>query len=150
MALDPQDRPPQKRTKRAAVQLAAFSEKKWVAVTQKFILVMVGVIIVFDLFLALNDERGDTISEVMKEWAYRRFFVVTWAWGVLAGHLFLTHPAPVIAPPWNIWLLLGLTVVLLGVGFGYRGIVGVQVQLVLLVAGVIAGRLLWPQAPVGM
>ena len=44
-----------------------------------------------DLYLAFNNIKEDTISEVLQNWAYGRFSVITWAWGVLAGHLFLTR-----------------------------------------------------------
>jgi hypothetical protein len=142
-------KPEPTRLNRTAFQVAAFAENRWVIFTQKFILVIVGVIVAVDLFLALNDVKGDTISEVIKGWAYRRFFVLSWAWGVLAGHLFLTRNAAVIATPWNIWLLLGLSVLLVAVGIGYKGMVGVPIQAALLVLGVAAGYLLWPQAPIG-
>ena len=136
------------RMRRAAVQVAVLAENKWVIFTQKFILVVVGLIVAVDLFLALNDVKGDTISEVLKGWAYRRFFVLTWAWGVLAGHLFLTKATPVFSPPGNIWVLLGITAVVLGAGLSYKAVVGVPIQLALLLAGMGAGYLLWPQSPV--
>lgn len=135
--------------KRAALQVAAFSQNKWVMFTQKFILVLIGLIIVVDLFLVFNQTDGDTISNVIRDWAYRRFFVLTWIWGVLAGHLFLTRAASIFAPPVSILVLLGLTLVLFLVGFFiYKDLVGVPVQLTLLVLGVVAGFLLWPQSPV--
>ena len=132
----------------AAFKVAGFAESRWVIFTQKFILVVVGVIVVVDLFLAMNDVRGDTISEVLKAWAYQRFFVLAWAWGVLAGHLFVTRESALLSAPWNIWLLLGLTAALLAVGLGYKPLVPVPAQVVLLLAGAAAGHYLWPQVPV--
>ena len=73
------------RMKRAAMQMAALSSNRWVMFTQKFILVLIAVIIVVDLFLAFNDTEGDTISNVIRDWAYRRFFVLYRGWGVVAG-----------------------------------------------------------------
>lgn len=63
---------------------------KWVVFSEKFILAILALVIVVDLFLAFNNIKEDTISEVLQNWAYSRFFVITWAWGVLAGHLFST------------------------------------------------------------
>ncbi len=56
----------------AALQVASFAERRSVMLTQQFILGAVAFIVAFDLFLALNDIQGDTISEVIKGWAYRR------------------------------------------------------------------------------
>ncbi len=136
------------RMKRAAILMATFSLNKWVMFTQKFILVLIAIIIAVDLFLVFNDIEGDTISNVIRDWAYRRFFVLTWAWGVLAGHLFLTSAGPIFSPSTAILVLLGLTLVLFLAGYFYTDLVGVPVQLVLLVVGAVAGYLLWPQSPV--
>ena len=135
------------RMKRAAMQIAVFSNNRWVLFTQKFILVIIGVIIVVDLFLAFNETEGDTISNVLRDWAYRQFFVLTWVWGVLAGHLFLTNANPIFAPSVSILVLLGLTLVLFLAGFFYKTL-GVPVHAALLVVGAVAGYLLWPQSPV--
>ena len=136
------------RMKRAAMQMAALSSNRWVMFTQKFILVLIAVIIVVDLFLAFNDTEGDTISNVIRDWAYRRFFVLSWVWGVLAGHLFLTSVGPILSPSAAILVLLGLTLVLFLAGFFYTDLVGAPVHVVLLVVGAVAGYLLWPQSPV--
>ncbi len=136
------------RMERAAVQVAAFTSNRWVMFTQKFILVVVGVIILVDLFLAFNRIEGDTISEVIKEWAYRRFFVLTWTWGVLAGHLFLSRSDPILGAHASVLVLLGMTLALLLAGLFFRDLVGLPMQVGLLLAGTVAGYLLWPQTPV--
>ena len=68
---------------------------------------------------------------------------------MLAGHLFLTNAHPFLASNIAILLLLGLRLVLFIIGrFFYGRLVGIPVQLVLLVLGIIAGYVLWPQTPV--
>lgn len=134
--------------KQAGQGIAAFSSNKWILFTQKFILVIIGIIIFVDLYLAFNEIEGDTISEVIKEWAYRHFFVLSWVWGVLAGHLFLTSDKYLFSQPVSILVLLGLTLALLLFGLLTRGVMSVQLQLVLLILGTVAGYLLWPQRPV--
>lgn len=131
-----------------ALNLVELTNNKWVVFTEKFILALIGIIIVVDLFLAFNNVEEDTISEVLQNWAYRRFFVITWFWGVLAGHLFLTNSTRYFSPSVSIPVLLGLTLILLLAGFFYEGIVPLSVQVILLIFGTIAGYLLWPQAPV--
>ncbi|MEM6351037.1 MAG: hypothetical protein AAF766_09755, partial [Cyanobacteria bacterium P01_D01_bin.14] len=123
-------------------KLAVFSSNKWILLTQKFILALIGLIIVVDLYLAFNQIEGNTISEVIKEWAYRRFFVLSWVWGVLAGHLFLTSGSPLLSQPVSILVLLGLTLGLFAAGWLAKGVVGVPLQLGLLVLGTLAGYLL--------
>ncbi len=67
---------------------------------------------------------------------------------MLAGHLFLTRSAPILGPSVSILVLLGLTLVLFLFGFFFKDLVSVPVQLVFLLAGIVAGYLLWPQKPV--
>ncbi len=141
------------RMRQVAMQVSAFMANRMVFFTQMFILIIVGVIIVVDLFLAFNETEGDTINDVLKSWAYERFFVLTWGWGVLAGHLFLTRASSILPPSSAILLLVGLTGVLFLIGLfsrvlGLPKVVGVPVQVVLLVVGIVAGYLLWPQKPV--
>ncbi len=143
-----QDQQPPTMMKRAAMQVAALSQKPLIILVQKFIIGIVGLVVVVDLFLYLNDTPGDTISNVLRDWAYERFFVVTWAWGVLGGHLFLTNPNPPLGSTLSIVLLLALTLALFVAGyFFFKGPIPVAVQAVLLLLGVIAGYVLWPQGP---
>lgn len=123
------------------------SDNKWILFTEKFILVILGIIIVVDLFLAWNQVDGDTISEVLQEWAYSRFFVLSWAWGVLAGHLFLARETALFGQPDSVKVLLGLSLGLFVIGQFVRVMVSIPLQLVLLVLGTVAGYLLWPQRP---
>ncbi len=133
----------------AVKQLALnINSSKWVIFTEKFILTIVVLIIVVDLFLNLNDVKEDTISEVLQNWAYSRFFVITWAWGVVAGHLFVARANPLFSSPSPILVLLGLTLAILVTGLLYKNIVTVPTQVILLILGTIAGHLLWPVSPV--
>ena len=133
----------------AVKQLALnINSSKWVIFTEKFILTIVVLIIVVDLVLNLNDVKEDTISEVLQNWAYSRFFVITWAWGVVAGHLFVARANPLFSSPSPILVLLGLTLAILVTGLLYKNIVTVPTQVILLILGTIAGHLLWPVSPV--
>ena len=123
-------------------------EAEWVKYTEYFILVMIAIIIVVDLFLAFNDIKEDTISEVLKRWAYSQFFVITWAWGVLAGHLFLPREDPLFPDHSSLIVLLGLTFAILLAGLFNKNTVAIPIQVILLILGTVAGYLLWPQSPV--
>ena len=147
----PQDAPepsaPPTMMKQAAIMAVTFGQAKWVLFAQYFILVMVGLMIIVDLILVFNKATGDTFSNVLRDWSYRWFFVITWIWGVAGGHLFLSNPDPIFPQTISIPILLALTAVLLIGGLYFKGIVNIWVQVVLLVLGIIAGYVLWPQSP---
>ena len=84
----------------------------------------------------------------MKEWAYRRFFVLSWGWGVLAAHLFLTSESSIFPRQISILVLLGFTLALFLAGFFVKGVTNLPLQLILPILGTVAGYLLWPQQPV--
>lgn len=117
--------------------------------TVYFILVLFAIIIAVDVYFAFIDEfDNNTISNVLRDWAHSRFFVLTWTWGVLAGHLFLPRAGGdgLLGNPWSILTLLALTLALLLVGlFVHKIEFGARWQIALLLVGTAAGHLLWPQ-----
>lgn len=61
-----------------------FSWPKWVTIG---ILIAVAVVLIgWDIYVAINDERGDTISEILL-WVGEHP-ILPFAFGVLMGHLF--------------------------------------------------------------
>jgi len=55
------------------------------------VLIVGGVVIGIDIFLALNGTKGDTYSEVIRAWARKRLWLVMlicFAMGMLSGHWF--------------------------------------------------------------
>ena len=130
-----------------AQQVSRFAKNPTVIFTEKFILSIVLLIIVVDVFLAFfNNVEDDTVSEVLQGWAYNRFAVLSWAWGVLAGHLFLARVTNIFDnSALAISVLLIITLLLFLVGFVSQINSSVIAQLFLLIAGTVAGYLLWPQ-----
>ena len=130
-----------------AEQVSEFAKNPTVIFTEKFILSIVLLIIAVDVFLAFfNSVEEDTVSEVLQGWAYNRFAILSWAWGVLAGHLFLARTSNIFDnSALAISVLLALTLLLFLVGFVSQLNASVTAQLLLLVLGTIAGYLLWPQ-----
>lgn len=51
------------------------------------LLALVGLLIVWDVFLAAREPSGDTISERIRFWA-RRYSMIPFSFGVLVGHWF--------------------------------------------------------------
>jgi hypothetical protein len=95
-------------------------------------------IIIFDIVLASDGVKGNTISEVMRYWS-SKVLLLPWAWGVLAGHFF--HPSWSWQPhqPIGVAILVWFSVAAWAVAYT----VGMP-MLVLTGAGVVAGVFLWP------
>lgn len=107
-------------------------------------ILLVCAIIGFDIYLALDNIRGNTWSEMLRT-ASKYTPIVPWTFGVLMGHFF--HPAtsfsPIVPLNFGVPVLVWISVVL--------GIVGLALvrsfifpQWPLLLAGFFAGWLLWP------
>ncbi len=62
----------------------------------------------YDLLPALNNLEGDTISEILRDWA-PRWPVVPSAFSVLIGHWFV-HPKSIKRPTWGPFALIGIAV----------------------------------------
>lgn len=129
-------------SKSTVEQISNALRSPWVEYTEYFILSIILIIIVVDLFLAFNNQPGDTISEVLIREAYNKLSVLVWAWGVLAGHLFLGRSEALLGGL-SIPILLALTLVFLLIGLFVRE--NIYYQSILLIFGALAGFLLWPQ-----
>ena len=108
--------------------------------TKWFMLVATVLIIAYDIVVATNSGKGDTISEISLKWAWD-WPILALSWGVVVGHLF--WPVPVIRHKWpKIYALWGIGAVGLGVDiFWLTGVF----PLIPLVVGIVLGHLLWPQ-----
>ncbi len=114
--------------------------------TKPVVLITVGAVllalIVWDIFLAVDDIGGNTWSELLRD-AGKLTPVVPWLGGLVVGHLF--HPGknadPLIDAPGNALVLLGLTLLFVIIGFFMTVPTWVPVPL-----GAVAGAFLWPVA----
>ncbi len=106
--------------------------------TSAMLLITVGLIL-WDVFLAADKEPGNTISEVIQQ-ASKRWWIIAYGWGVLAGHFFLTSPVESL-PVWTVPISLTAA----GIGglvFGATRKLIVPRWLALIV-GAVHGWLLW-------
>ena len=111
---------------------------------EQILIVIAALLVVFDVFLYLNDTKGDTISNIIKAWVFDKYFFLTFVWGVLAGHFFLGVEHSVLG---NDWLGLGCIVIVVAV-MAYLGIkrgmrMNMRGQLLLLLFGAAFGHLFW-------
>ena len=94
----------------------------------------------YDVVVATNAATGDTISEIQAGWSWS-YQTLPFAWGVVVAHLF--WPALEVTYKWQrlycLWCI-GLLVIAVD-----RFVIGQLSPIYPLVAGTVAGRLLWPQ-----
>lgn len=118
---------------------------KWQKATVWFVAVATAITTVYDTYVAFfNSESHDTISRLV-QLSSHHYWSVPFAMGALfIGHFFL-HGRPLFSPALSFAVLVG--VFLLLVGLDYAGWTFRLSPLVLLAAGAVAGRLLWPLSP---
>ena len=116
---------------------------------EHIIVVVIAFLILFNIYLNYNKIENDTINEVLKNWAYSKYFFITFIWGVLGGHFFLGSPRPVFGSNWWIPVVLVIALVILLIFIGnkrdHSAILKRRYQLVLLVSGVLYGHFFWSQ-----
>ena len=111
-----------------------------VKATKWFMLVATVLIIVYDIVVATNSGKGDTISEISLKWAWD-WPTFALSWGVVAGHLF--WPSRDLNYKWErIGALWAIGLVALGVDIFWLTDVFPLYPLVL---GMLLGHALWPQ-----
>ncbi len=113
-------------------------------IVEKGLIGILGIIIIFDMYLYLNKTEGDTISNILKGWVYRSYFFITYLWGVLAGHFFLGTQNP---PFDNSLIGLSLILAIALLFFTFGKVLGKRIkargQIVLLLFGMFMGHFFW-------
>lgn len=114
------------------------------ALVEEILLLIIGVIIFFDIYLYLNKTKGDTISNILKTWVYGKFFFITYFWGVLAGHFFLgSYKSFFGNSSWNLLIILEIALILLTFGMFFKVKIMPVGQIVLLLIGLSVGHFFW-------
>lgn len=114
------------------------------ALVEEILLLIIGVIIFFDIYLYLNKTKGDTISNILKTWVYGKFFFITYFWGVLAGHFFLgSYKSFFGNSSWNLLIILEIALILLTFGMFFKVKIRPAGQIVLLLIGLSVGHFFW-------
>ncbi len=120
-----------------------------VKIVEYIVIGSIGFLILFNFYLNFNKVENDTINVILKNWAYSKYFFITFVWGVLGGHFFLGTEIPVIGCNW--WLppvLLVLIVAFLiwiGRHLDRSFVLLRSYQLFLLLSGILYGHFIWSQ-----
>jgi hypothetical protein len=115
--------------------------------TQYFVFGLSIFFVICDIVLPL---LGYTrFSELLREWAFGKGFVLAWIWGVLGGHLFIVRAknARILDEVMAISILVILSLIFLCVACFYDKDGHTVLNLILLALGCAAGHFLWPQLP---
>ncbi len=105
--------------------------------------VLLGALLVIDIYLATDSVRGNTWSELLRTWGKYTPFV-PWVWAVLLGHWFNPGNKAVFGQPTSVVILVWMTYILV-----ISGLVLFKVQYpippwTVILPGIVAGMLLWP------
>ena len=117
----------------------------FVIIVEAILLIVILGMMTLEIILSLNDIEGDSISVIIRGWAYSRNFFITLAWGIVTGHLFLGSKTPLIADN----ALSVVTVALLAcvaaiIGCKLKAVkISRLIQLTLFVVGAAIGHFIW-------
>jgi hypothetical protein len=114
-------------------------------VSSALILIVTLGLAVYDVWPAVTEVSGDTLSEVMHRWS-EDWPILAYLWGVLGGHFFLGARQPVVGDGQDPLVLLWFTWVLFITNLSVHASdieLPRQVHGIVLLVGIGAGHLLW-------
>lgn len=117
----------------------------YITIVEVILIVITLSILILEVFLSLNNIEGDTISGIISEWAYGRNFFITFAWGIVTGHLFLGSKSPLIDDNFMsvlVVVILACITVIVGCKRKSAKVTWV-IQAILLISGAIIGHFTW-------
>lgn len=112
---------------------------------EKVLIWIVSLLVVFDIYLYLNNTKGDTISNILLGWVKGKYFFISYVWGVLAGHFFLGTKSPPFGMESNLLsliIVISIAIILLVMGMRKVKLKPVH-QISLLVFGTLIGHFFW-------
>ena len=101
-------------------------------------------LLAWDIIVAANDMRGDTISEIARDTSYR-LWLLPWSIGGIMGHLFWHKKSE---EKWNVLAMITSSGVLIAVNLvalHSEWTIDWWVPLTVFVGGFVAGHFWWPQ-----
>lgn len=115
-------------------------------ITQLVIILIVLAFIMWDIYLYLDDQK-ENLSEVIRENAKGKRCIITWVWGILSAHLFVSKKERKRNIPEHIaiTILLLISIIIFLLGRYIPNEIPQYMQVVFLFFGAITGYYLWPQ-----
>lgn len=120
-----------------------------VSIVEHIVIGVMGFLILLNIVLHFNKTKNDTVNVILKNWAYSKYFFITFFWGVLGGHFFLGSQRPLFGSNWWLPVLLVIGIMLglliLGKRIGREAVLKRRYQLLLLLSGILYGHFVWSQ-----
>lgn len=132
--------------KKISTQVETVFNSRAAKYTQWVLILVVIFLIAWDINLYMADQN-DTISQIIRFNAKNDLFVITWIWGILSAHLFVSRKEAVkkVSEPVAIGILLLISLIIFLMGKFISVEIPQYFQLILLISGGISGYYLWPQ-----
>jgi|SRR5690606_17446885 len=120
-----------------------------VKTVEYIVLGIIACLMALNIVLNFNRSKNDTVNVILKNWAYNKYFFITFFWGVLGGHFFLGSRMPLFGSNWWIPVVLLVIIVVIMIRIGRRlpstYILKRRYQIILLLSGVLYGHFIWSQ-----
>ena len=75
------------------------NDQKFIKRVQFTLIVLFIFLIALDIYLALDNTKNNTISDIIQNYADSGLFVLTYFWGALAANIFFTRKTPQLINP---------------------------------------------------
>ena len=137
----------EKINEKAIIRIKKIINSKTSQIIQVVIIALVLSLIIWDVYLYLNDQN-EIISLAIRNNAKGKLFVITWIWGILSSHLFIVkkETKSKIPEPIAILILSLMSVIIFLLGRYIQDEIPQYMQFVFLLFGGITGYYLWPQS----
>lgn len=137
----------EKINEKAIIRIKKIINSKTSQIIQVVIIALVLSLIIWDVYLYLNDQK-EIISLAIRNNAKGKLFVITWIWGILSSHLFIVkkETKSKIPEPIAILILSLMSVIIFLLGRYIHDEIPQYMQFVFLLFGGITGYYLWPQS----
>jgi len=111
-----------------------------VNITIAVIIMATTILVGWDIVVALNDVKHDTISRVLQAWAFE-FPVIPFLWGILGGHWFWPRKTALIGPEYSFVFVMVVVLIVLLLSPIIKNVLPMPIWCVL---GFVIGHYFWP------
>lgn len=118
--------------------------------------IAVAILLLFavEILAKLNNTPNDNVNTIIREWAYGKFYFITFFFGIVAGHLFLGSNTRWIdcaklginmdCKIFDVLVIAGLTIILIITGIAFqKKTTSKSFQFILFGAGLLVGHFVW-------
>ena len=112
------------------------------------------ILFIIEILAKLNDTPNDNVNIIIREWAYGKFYFITFFFGIVASHLFLgtrirwldcaKYNIPIDCKILDVLVIAGLSIILLIIGLIFQKTkTSKTFQAILFGVGMVVGHFVW-------